>query len=108
MASRTRSRGPLAAVDAIRDGLPSGYVWTEREAALLDLAARQAGDIELLEADVAEHGVRVASGHLNSTLCELRQGRVALSRLLNQVNIPNEVKPSVSHARKAAQARWAS
>ena len=31
--------GPVARVEAIRSGLPESHEWTEREAALLDLAA---------------------------------------------------------------------
>jgi hypothetical protein len=41
-------------VTAIRDGLPRSHEWDERERALLDLAARQAADIDRLEADIAE------------------------------------------------------
>jgi hypothetical protein len=38
-------------VGAIRDGLPGSHEWTER-AALLELAVRQAADIDALEADI--------------------------------------------------------
>jgi len=93
-------------VEAIRRGLPPSHEWDERERALLGLAARQAADIELLEADIAEHGARLPDGRLNTALCELRQGRVALARILGQVDIPESTAPRSLHARKAAQARW--
>jgi hypothetical protein len=97
---------PVALVEEIRKSLPPGHEWTERELALLDLAARQAADIERLEADIANVGVRAASGRLNQAFGEVRQGRVALARILGQVDIPEDVKPASLHGRKAAEARW--
>jgi hypothetical protein len=97
---------PVAMVEEIRRSLPPGHEWTERELALLDLAARQAADIERLEADIADIGVRTASGRLNQAFAEARQGRVALGRLLGLVDIPDDVKPVSVHASKAARARW--
>ena len=94
-------------VQAIRVSLPESHEWDERETALLDLAERQAADLDRLEADIAEHGVRLDSGRLNTTFSEARQARVALSRILGQVDIPNSMSPSSLHGRKAAEARWA-
>jgi hypothetical protein len=108
MTAETHRNGPCARVEAIRGGLPVSHEWDEREVALLDLAARQAADIELLEADIAEHGARLPNGRLNTALCELRQGRVALARILGQVDIPESVAPASVHANKAARARWGS
>lgn len=99
----------VALVAAIRDGLPSSHEWDERDRALLDLAARQAADIDRLEADIAEHGVRVqgrGASVLNQSLCEVRQARVALARILGQVDIPATTPPRSLHGRKAAAARW--
>ena len=96
-----------AMVQAIRDGLPASHEWDEREAALLDLALRQARDLDLLEADIAENGVRSPSGRLSTVVSEARQARVALARILGQVDIPDSVAPASVHARKAARARWA-
>jgi hypothetical protein len=93
-------------VEAIRGSLPDTHEWDEREVALLDLAARQAADIDLLEADIAANGARLDGGRLNTALCELRQGRVALGRLLGLVDIPNSNSPGSVHASKAARSRW--
>jgi hypothetical protein len=95
-------------VRAIRDSLPPTHEWTERDAALLELAERQA-DIDRLEADIAEGGVRVSgrgADVLNQSFAEARQARVALGRLLGQVEIPDEESTRSIHARKAANGRW--
>ena len=99
----------VSLVAAIRDGLPTSHQWDERDRALLDLAARQAADIDRLEADIAENGVRVqgrGASVLNQSLCEVRQARVALARILGQVDIPDSTPTRSLHARKAAIARW--
>jgi hypothetical protein len=70
------------------------------------LAERQAADIDLLEVDIARHGARLPNDRLNTALCEARQARVALGRLLGLVDIPEEASTNSLHARKAAQARW--
>jgi hypothetical protein len=96
-------------VDAIRAGLPDSHEWDEREAALLNLAYRQAADVDRLEEDIAERGVRVAGRGgevLNQAFCEVRQGRVALARILGQVEIPESLSSRSLHGRKAAEARW--
>src|SRR6188472_3677833 len=94
-----------ALVQTIRDSLPAGHEWDERELALLSLAQAQAADIDLLEADLAEQGVRVG-GRLNQALGELRQERVALARILGGIDIPESVRTATLHGRKAAAARW--
>ena len=76
-----------ALVASIIQGLPPGVELDERETALLDVAARQADDIARLEAEIAERGVRVPgsrAGHeiLNPAISEVRQGRLALGKLL--------------------------
>ena len=99
-----------ALVDAIEKSLPESHVWDEREVALLALAARQADDIDRLEGDIAENGVRVegrgGQRTLNQSLAEARQARVALSRILGGIDIPDAVRPSVLHGQRAAEARW--
>jgi hypothetical protein len=98
-----------ALVEAIREGLPVSHEWDERERALLDLAARQATDIDRLERDIEERGVRVEGRGgevLNQAFCEVRQARVALARILGQVDIPQSVSPRSVHGRKGAEARW--
>ena len=57
--SRRSSCKCVDLVQAIRSSLPESYEWDEREFALLDLAERQAADLDRLEADIAEHGVPV-------------------------------------------------
>lgn len=96
-------------VQRIREALPQDHEWDEREEALLALASAQAADIERLEADIAANGVRVKgrSGEvLNQAVGEVRQARVALARLLGQVDIPESESPASLHGRKAAEARW--
>lgn len=103
------SETTVALVKAIREGLPASHEWDERESALLDLAARQAADIDRLDADIAERGVRVPGGSgevLNQAFCEVRQARVALARILGQVDVPESLSARSLHGRKAAQARW--
>jgi hypothetical protein len=98
-----------ALVEAIQKGLPASHEWDERELALLELAGRQAADIDRLEADIAKRGVRVpgrGGDVLNQAFCEVRQGRVALARILGQIDIPESLSPRSLHGRKAAEARW--
>jgi hypothetical protein len=97
-----------ALVETIRAALPSGHEWDERELALLPLAEAQAADIDRLEADLAEQGVRIpARGgeRLNTALAEVRQGRAALARILGGIDIPESVGTASLHGKKAAAAR---
>lgn len=77
-------------IEAIRTGLPPGVELDEREEALLDLAARQAHDIGLAEADIKARGYLVEGSRgqrvINPSLGEARQGRIALGRLLGQLD----------------------
>ena len=104
------AKGPtLKRVVAVRDGLPPSQEWDERESALLSLAEAQAADIDRLEADIAKRGVRVKGGGgevLNQSICEVRQARVALARILGQVDISESLAPASLHGRKAIEARW--
>ena len=72
MTSKNPITTPIAHVEAIQDSLPSGFEWSEREAAILDLAGRQAADLEALEADIATNGIRSSSGRLNPAVQEAR------------------------------------
>lgn len=99
-------RSNVELVLAVRDGLPESHEWDPRERTMLTLALRQARDLDLLEADIAAHGVRSPSGRLSTIVSEARQSRVALGRLLGGIEMPAMVKPSVVHARRAAEARW--
>ena len=77
-----------ARVDAITGSLGPDLEWDERERGLLELAARQADDLDRLEADIAERGITV-DGRLNQAVAEARQARVALARILGQVDLPD-------------------
>jgi uncharacterized protein with von Willebrand factor type A (vWA) domain len=97
-------------VEAIRTGLPPGVELDEREEAILDLAARQAADLAAAEADIADRGYLVPGSRnqevLNPSLAEARQGRLALGKLLGQLDLPESTKDAVRGARQAADARW--
>jgi hypothetical protein len=98
-----------AFVVALRSSLPSSQEWDERELALFALAEAQAVDIDRLEADIAEKGPRVpgrGGDVLNQAFAEVRQARVALARILGQIDIPEATSPASLHGRKAAEARW--
>ena len=76
-------------VRAVRESLPASHEWDEREASLLALAEAQARDIEALEAVIAERGIAAKdSWRLNAAVSEVRQARVALARILGQIDIP--------------------
>ncbi len=80
------------------------------------LAARQLDDVARLEALLESDGV-VTTGsagqpRLSAVVTELRQARLAASRLLEQLALPIDdmstaVTPASKRARHAAQARWA-
>ena len=85
--------------------------WTSESGPLLDQAARQADDIAALEADIAEHGIRVPgsrAGHtvLNPAVSECRQGRLALGKLLGALELPESASDATRRAQRAAEARF--
>jgi hypothetical protein len=100
----------LDLVEAIRTGLPPGVELDEREQALLDLAASQAGDVAAAEADIAERGYLVDGSRgqqvLNPSIAEVRQSRLALGKLLGQLDLPESTSDAVRTARRAAERRW--
>ena len=96
---------------SIIQGLPLGVELDERETALLDVAARQADDIAALEEDIAKRGVRVPgsrAGHevLNPAISEVRQGRLALGKLLGALELPESASDATRSTLKAVEARW--
>src|SRR5687767_14590908 len=97
-------------IEAIRTGLPPGVELDEREEAILDLAARQARDVAAAEADIAERGYLVPGSRgqqvVNPSVAEVRQGRLALGKLLGQLDLPESTRDAVRGARHAAEARW--
>jgi hypothetical protein len=94
-----------ADVERLRASLPPDFEFDEREMALIDLAAAQAADIDRLEVDITERGVRVGD-RLNQSVAEARQARVALARILGQIDMPEVGTTAQLHARKAARGRW--
>jgi uncharacterized protein with von Willebrand factor type A (vWA) domain len=97
-------------VEAIRTGLPPGVELDEREEAILDLAARQGRDVAAAEADLRDRGYLVEGSRgqkvLNPSLAEARQGRLALGKLLGQLDLPESTHDALRGARHAAEARW--
>jgi hypothetical protein len=89
-------------VKAIRASLPNHFEFDERDLALLALAEQQAADVDALVADVRARRVRNENGMLNSAVREARQARIALARILGQVDMPEAGTGAQIHGRKAA------
>lgn len=85
-----------------------------RELLVLEAAARQADTNRALESALKDDGMIVEGSQgqrrLNAAVTELRQGRVALERLLASLALPNEEGKILTAAQKraqaAAEARW--
>lgn len=103
-------------VTQLRAALPvtdQGHAeFTERELVIVDLARRQMNDIETLENLLAEQGATVVGSmkqpRLNPIFAELRQSRIALSRILAELRMPDEGFSDGKNVRKqrAANHRW--
>jgi septal ring factor EnvC (AmiA/AmiB activator) len=102
-------------VDSITEALPREVELDEREQALLQLAARQADDIARLEADISERGTTVSGSRagtsvLNPSISEVRQGRLALGKLLAGLELPDLAgrprNEASRRAQRAADKRW--
>ena len=102
----SRRQTNVQLVRTIRASLPGSMEWSERDETVLAFAEAQARDLDALEADIAENGVRLEGGKLNTAFCEARQARVALARILGQVDIPESLSPRALHGRRAAEGRW--
>lgn len=94
-------------------GLISGeFTLDARELLVLEQAARQADAVAALELEIAEAGLvgRGSRGQqrLSPTVSELRQARLAISRLLGSLALPDHDGGTATtrRARKAATARW--
>lgn len=92
--------------------LVGGVEWDERESVLLNLASAQADDVDRLERLLATQGPTVTGStgqeRLNPVFTEVRQARLALSRLLQEVRLPDESTGVVRNVAKvrAARSRW--
>jgi len=90
------------------------YRFMPHELAILELACRQADDVGRLEELLARDGLVVPGSNrqprLNAAVTEVRQGRLALGKLLGQLSLPDEEARPMSdasrRAKKAADARW--
>jgi hypothetical protein len=109
--------GLSAAGKRLWSSVSSDLVLDAREIALLEMACRQVDDIARLEAEVAVGGVTVEGSmgqvRVNGALAELRQARLAVARLLGQIDLPEAGEAQAPteasrRARQAAQKRWAS
>lgn len=100
---------------AIHAAMPAAFELDERELAILRLACGQADDVAALERALKDGGVVVAGSQgqsrLNAVVGELRQARIAVSRLLGEIELPaadEEPRSAGSRrAQRAAQVRWA-
>ncbi len=82
-------------VAAIRASLPPQLEWTECDEGLLELAAAQARDLDALEGREDLAAIR-----------ERRFQRLALTRIIGQLDLPQHARATTLRARKAAAARW--
>jgi len=84
----------------------------ERELLVLEQACRQADNVAALEAEIAASGLVTPGSkgqmRLSPTVTELRQARLAVSRLLTDLALPDQDDQSEPsrRGRKAAEARW--
>lgn len=109
-------KGLGAAGKALWAAYTGSFDFDAHELPALELACRQADQVAALEALIAEQGLTVPGStgqpRLSPAVAEARQGRVALSKLLGELNLPGEgvesevVSPAQRRARKAATKRW--
>jgi hypothetical protein len=108
-------RGLGAAGRALWRRLTVEFDFDARELLVLEAAARQADDVALLEALLADEGpVTVGSKgqpRLSAVVMEVRQGRLALLKLLDGLRIPGEDEEAgrsaaSERASRAATSRW--
>lgn len=112
-----------ALIERLNEALPTrtlegGVVqrssWDERESALIEIARRQANDIEALETALVMQGTLVTGStgqqRLNPIFAELRQQRQGLAKILTLLRMPDEgmgAGSGVSAVKsRAASARW--
>lgn len=100
---------------ALWDSLTVEYEFGPHELAVLAVACRQADDVAGLEALLARDGLVVPGSNgqprLNAAVTEVRQGRLALSKLLDQLALPADdapvgLTPASRKAQHAARTRW--
>jgi len=100
--------------EKVLGSVPEAFELDDRELAILSAACRQADDVARLEIAVGEDGPMTTGSQgqpvLHPAIVEARQGRLALSRLLGQLQIPDEDDEPRSltsaRAKRAADVRW--
>ena len=112
----TRAPAPPKALGAAgRDlwkKLHDGLEWDPHEVPMVQQVCRQADLVAELEQAVAADGITTLGSagqpRLNGAVTELRMSRLALARLLGQLQIPNdaELTPAQLRGRRAAEVRW--
>lgn len=96
----------------VHAALTDGWQFDEKELAMLTMACHQQDDVARLTEALASADVLTAGSagqlRLNALFAEVRQARLALARLLKQLDTgPEKQQLSTSEAaRKAARARW--
>lgn len=64
----------------------------------------------MAEADIVARGYLVPGSKgqdvINPSVAEVRQSRIALGKLLGQLDLPESTRDAVRSARGAAKARW--
>jgi len=86
--------------------------WDEKDIVILELAQRQANDIQALEEVLAADGmtVRGSAGQvrLHPAVAELRLQRLTLTRMLAQIPLPDEFgQPKKNPVKqRASRRRW--
>jgi pyruvate/2-oxoglutarate dehydrogenase complex dihydrolipoamide acyltransferase (E2) component len=91
----------------VYDGMPDGWVFDERETAVLTLACRQADDVALCETVIRRDGVEATGSTgqavVSPYVMEARQGRQTIARLLGQLAFPDEEEEPQTEASRRAQ-----
>jgi len=104
--------------ESVHSDLGDAFELTAKELELLALASRQRDEIARVEAALDGDGVVIAGSkgqpRLNGALAELRQMRLAVAKLLGEIDAPGpeDVPTRAGTARSqrashAARARWA-
>jgi len=113
---RVTTPEPVSRGAAFRSAALEAFDLSATESQLLDEVAATLDEIDALAAAVAVEGVTVAGStgqtRTHPAVGELRQHRLALSRLLAQLSLPDvegEALPSLVQVRgrRAAAQRWA-
>lgn len=85
--------------------------WSEIELSLIDLARAQMNEVEQLEAVLAADGPTVAGSkgqmRLHPAFAELRLARLALTRILSELRLPDQGPLKNATKQRAANVRWA-